>query len=941
MERARQRKSKSASGIEGIQQIHKAVSRLSTNSRPCIDEGKREGMYTLELGQSFSRGATGIPMKKLLAEEMSKEIEPKRRSPSVIARLMGLEGLPSPRPVHGQQKRLSPDSYQHNNASANIKSKSQRYDPRRNRSPMDHPEFKDVYEDLEASHIVNRRCSSRWSASSILTKPELALIQHKFIDAIRLSTDEKLQDWQPDSVKHLHDKQQVDSGNTLDSHIEVLKPLNPEKYESKAEAWRSGREYLSKFHVTSHLKREDGFLLEPHNRHRDHVPRSSSRTEIEPTRIVVLKPNLGKMQNTGPSSSIPSLNLSGGYNPIVKKNNEYPGVVEGMSCGRKDLFRDVGLSKPISKEAREIAKKITIRLRDGYDETMDARSIGHKGYIGDESSNDANGSDSDSESEVFRLSFRKLLDDNKLRKSSVNREARNRLSERWKMTHKYQDLEVVRKGSTLGEMLALPDRETRFYYAKTSLGKESDHRLGGNNGTVVRDCPLGISSRDGWMDEIITRNSRRSKSLPPSSGGKDRSHRRSIYFDELAEDKKLMHGQTIHCGRSKPVKRNSSHKEDCSSTYSQYRGKKPQHCQEIFIEEMDSSLEANFEIQMEANIKDLSEQHSVFEMSAKADTCKSFVVDVRMISEPGSITLSSAPPEVIQKHSSSVIDGAKSAAQEQEDCSFQELNNVPFKQGSPSLPSYIRAEMEFSESSREAGHPSPISVLQVPFTEDTSSSESFERVSAELQELRLQLQLLKMESSTDADMSALFPIEEEEEDNTQPSPLVSEGNYVLDWEIFYALDVLITSGLQDSDSNMFRTLWYSPDCPLDPNLFENIEKKYSHDETIGVRSERRLIFDRINSALLQIFVEHVDLGPWVMPKLAGLNSKWQRQCVRDAVVEIIEKELSGIEIISDKAVDREMQWSDSRGEIEIIGNEIQELLIDDIITEVLRMTVCK
>ncbi|KAL6520998.1 hypothetical protein OROGR_017567 [Orobanche gracilis] len=927
MEKARHRKSKSASGIEGIQQIHTVVSRLSTNSRPCIDGGRREDMYMLELGQRFSRGATGIPMKKLLAEEISKEIEPKRRSAGVIARLMGLEGLPSPGHVHRQQKRLLvPDSYQHKNASANIKSKSQQYDLRRNRSPTDQPEFKDVYEDLEASHIVNRRCSSRWSASSILTKPELALIQHKFIDAIRLSTDEKLQDWQPDSmfVKH------VDSGNTRGNHIAVLKPSNHEKYESKAEAWRSVRESLSKFHVTSNLKREDGLLLEPDNRHRAHIPHSSSRTRIEPTRIVVLKPNLGKMQNTGSSSSIPSPNLSRGSQPSIKNINEYPGVVEAKSWRRKDSFRDVGLSKPISKEAREIAREIAIRMRDGCDETMDARSVGHRGYIGDESSNDANGSDSDSESEVFRLSCRNSLDDNKNRKSYVNREARNRLSERWKMTHNYQDLEVVHNGSTLGEMLALPDRETS-YYAKTSLGKEGDYRLGGNNGTVIRDCPLGISSRDGWMDEVITRNSCRSKSLSPSSGGKGISHRRSTYLDELAEDKNLMHGQAVHCGRSKPVKRTSSHKEDCSSTYSQSRGKKPQHCQEIFIEEIDSSWEANFEIQMEANIKDLSERQSVFELSAKADTCKSSVVDVRMINEPGSITLSSGP-EVIKKQSSSVIYGAESAAQEQVDCSFQELNKVQFKQGSSSLPSSIGAELEFSEISREAGHPSPISVLQVPFTEDTSSSESFERVSAELQELRLQLQLLKMESSTDADMSALLPIEEEE-DNTQPSPLVSEGNYVLDWEIFYALDVLITSGLQDSD--MFRTSWYSPDYPLDPNLFENIEKKYSHDETTGTRLERKLLFDRINSALLQIFVEHFDLCPWVMPKLAGLNSKWQKQCVRDAVVELIEKELSGIEIISDKAVDREMQWSDSKGEIEIIGNEIEDLLIDDIITEVL------
>ncbi|CAI9786401.1 unnamed protein product [Fraxinus pennsylvanica] len=41
--------------------------------------------FMVELGQSSSRRATGTPIKKLLAEEMSKETDVKRRSSSVIA----------------------------------------------------------------------------------------------------------------------------------------------------------------------------------------------------------------------------------------------------------------------------------------------------------------------------------------------------------------------------------------------------------------------------------------------------------------------------------------------------------------------------------------------------------------------------------------------------------------------------------------------------------------------------------------------------------------------------------------------------------------------------------------------------------------------------------------------------------------------------------------
>jgi len=42
-----------------------------------------------------TKKASGLPMKALIAEEMSKELEAKRRTPSVVARLMGLDTFPA------------------------------------------------------------------------------------------------------------------------------------------------------------------------------------------------------------------------------------------------------------------------------------------------------------------------------------------------------------------------------------------------------------------------------------------------------------------------------------------------------------------------------------------------------------------------------------------------------------------------------------------------------------------------------------------------------------------------------------------------------------------------------------------------------------------------------------------------------------------------------
>lgn len=109
MEKTRHRKSRSASELEEISQFQqqKFAPRLSSDSRSHTAGSIRDHMIIRKLGKSSLGQATGISMKKLLAEEMSEEIESKRRPPNVIAKLMGLEGQPFPQHVHGQQKPLS------------------------------------------------------------------------------------------------------------------------------------------------------------------------------------------------------------------------------------------------------------------------------------------------------------------------------------------------------------------------------------------------------------------------------------------------------------------------------------------------------------------------------------------------------------------------------------------------------------------------------------------------------------------------------------------------------------------------------------------------------------------------------------------------------------------------------------------------------------------
>lgn len=654
--------------------------------------------FMVEMGQSSSGRATERPMAKLLAEKMYKEIEPKRRSLSGIARLMRLEGLPSLWHVHGQKKRLS-NSYRQNNASSKIEPNRQLYDGRSNRrSPMKQQELNDAYEDLEASRFVNRRCSSRWSASSMLTKSEMALIQKK-LDAKHLSDDqttiEKLQDSKKlddtldmldskdflmkfvrksDSlfVNHLHDQRVNDNpSSSLGSRTVVLKPLNSAKYEGNAKAWIPDRDTTGKYGITSHSKRDDGLLLEPNNRHRACISHKISDIQLEeknkknilPTPIVVLRPNVGNMQNAAVYGS--SSYHSHGYVRNFRKMKEYPSVggTEELSCRRKDSYYKAEFSKPVSKEARKIAREIAMRIRDVRDESKDATYSGFRGYVVDESLYDAHESDFNSESEMFKWSSRNsFVDDNKWARhpssGSVNREGKKRLSERWKITHRYQDLEIVGKGSTLGEMLAIPDEETRSKnYGYKGIDRSSARLV--NNGSSICGGPLGITSRDGSKNEI-QRISSRSRSLPPIGG---RNHRRGTCHDVLAEEK-----HPISCGRCKVAKGYPSHKDFSSSQGSKSRSKKPLPSPPIYIKEIDSSIEACFEVQMEANVKELSEQQLMFQMAEKDDCSRSPVSDT-MIAEHGITTLSSKSSLLHPMHS--LVDNEGSASHDQENFCLQ------------------------------------------------------------------------------------------------------------------------------------------------------------------------------------------------------------------------------------------------------------------------------
>lgn len=504
--------------------------------------------FSFKFGWRSSKQSPGTPIKKLLAEEMSpKAAESKRRSPGVIARLMGLDGLPYQQPANKQHKDL-----QKTTQLEKPRSRGTTSDGRSSRrSSRDQQEFKDVFEVSEIPKVESSRYSPNGCADLKITDTEMSFIEQKFMDAKRLATYQDMQSSKdfhdtlevldsnkdlllkyfkrPDSLfkKHLNDLQ----ADPLQSHMGHVEATNIEIYEHDFN-WRSDRETTRVNYNKFHQKHHDGYPCQFDKRHVMHSSPKSSKLQFKscheqdagPTKIVVLKPNLGKVQSgtrivSPPCSSHNFLSDNGNH-------NEFPDV----RFRDRELYQMINLPDSArsfrhnSLESREIAKEITRQMKNSLSNGRKMfSSSGFRGYTGDDSSCSVSGNESPEESEEPTATLGNSFDlNNRSRRSShssessVSREAKKRLSERWKIAHKSQELQVSRS-STLGEMLAVPDKEMKgTNFDSMTSGEGSRDKFAHNGKPAGWVEPLGISSKDGWKDGCIGSLSR-SKSLPTSS----------------------------------------------------------------------------------------------------------------------------------------------------------------------------------------------------------------------------------------------------------------------------------------------------------------------------------------------------------------------------------------------------------------------------------------
>ncbi|KAK4774610.1 hypothetical protein SAY86_009545 [Trapa natans] len=468
--------------------VARSLSDVAISMDPLSKDQVKDKKITSDLQPSSYKKSKITPIKMLIAQEISKELDFEQSSPNLVAKLMGLDALPIQLPKSITQKSWS-RSYLQLSRSLNHSGRRTEYSHHgRSLSDSFHGyqeinNYREIYDMWQQS----KKCSSKKEkplakgrGPDIVNEKKMALVREKFMEAKRLARDEKLR-----QSKEFQDAVEVLSSNR-DLFLQILqepsspfpKPthechsipssaptkritiLRPSKMVARNKLSAPGKIECAE-RKSSYYSQETGWDQSISGYSSPYACQEADDSPMQPTRIVLLKPDHGSGHHTRCEVLPPS-----------------------SSC----ILHDDGFFKDVDNEfekTEETEKKITCQLPENFeghkrDETL-VSSVFSNGYVGDDSS--INRSENEclegnfSDSEVLSPTSRHSWDfinrngsphstscfshASYSPESSVCKEAKKRLFARWTLMASNQNSLEQRcsqkSSSTLGEMLALSD----------------------------------------------------------------------------------------------------------------------------------------------------------------------------------------------------------------------------------------------------------------------------------------------------------------------------------------------------------------------------------------------------------------------------------------------------------------------------------------------------
>uniref|UniRef100_A0A0E0DFW8 DUF4378 domain-containing protein n=1 Tax=Oryza meridionalis TaxID=40149 RepID=A0A0E0DFW8_9ORYZ len=690
---------------------------------------------------SSSNKSTISPMNRLVAMEMSKGVESKRKPPSVVARLMGLDDdLPAKEPALQSSRRNLRRSHSLDNLAATNRPQQQqeqhysRTTPNIHIGPKETVEFKDVYEvsedPLRRHHILGQNFP-RERSSGDKSDTRIEAVRQKFMEAKRLATNENL----------IHSKQ-------FQEALEVLS---------------SNRELFLKFleePSPAFLKQLDGLDTTP-------APPPTKR-------ITVLKP-IKSVENNGirqarthqhmPESrhrrdeSLISSTYSNGYGGDESSfsGSEVDYIDEGGSPSDSDAV------SPMSRHSWDYIR----RHNSPHSASTFSRAHSHSA------------------------------------ESSVIREAKKRLSERWAMVSyneiNQEQVPLRRSSTTLGEMLSLQVAKKEEAVAGI-ISVSSNRSSGTENELAMKDACKSTLREYDENGKSSPRNLAKSKSVPVSSSIFDNvavnaqsanSEGTPKVFTKSGRAKLSFTGKIssfFFPGNKRPTKENTSLSSDSSG---EMFG-----CIRHMVPQSDHNLGPDEQMAFCKDEADNSTNHAPcstkdagsIEVPVSSDCVSGDVDEVKSNGDLKSIHDDTSPTSIL-------------------DTVFEDSNsNEP-------------------ESSRRTSCTERVA-LRCPAIDSVARSFSWEDTNSGSPLLGG----LKHSNVDDADY---------DDDELKCYSLVQE--------------IVSSAGLCHLQLSMVFTGWYLPESPLDPALCDKfLDRKEEDAKSRERRSHQKLIFDSVNMALVEI-----------------------------------------------------------------------------------------
>ncbi|KAL6978761.1 hypothetical protein U1Q18_020427 [Sarracenia purpurea var. burkii] len=925
-----------------------AAARMSPIVDPIEDK-----VIVSELRRSSSNMmSNGTPMKMLIAREMSKEVESKHSTPSLVARLMGLDALPQQQPDSAVQRCHSrgysqshlgiPLDYSplEDGLDMQMQHEIQHYRPQ-----YENRDFYKIWKQSQKG-CYTRESPQKGRAHENINEKKMALVRQKFIEAKRLATNEKLR-----QSKQFQDALEVLSSNK-DLFLQFLQEPNSlfsqNLFDSQPVAPPPETKRITVLRPSKMVDNNNKFLgpgmkdekqikkatqvgqVIGWDKSNPGFPSSSWRVNdnpTQPTQIIVLKPSLAKPHD---------------IKAVISPPTSSPRVLNGQ-----EFFGDRDIDE--ARDSREEAMGgITGQIHENLsghrrDETL-LSSVFSNGYIGDESSFNkseneyAAGNISDTEvvsptsrnswdyinrfgspyssSSFSRVSYSP--------ESSVCREAKKRLSERWAMiasNGNFQEQRHIRRSSsTLGEMLALSDTKVSVRSEEEDRNKEQEER-------ESKLCP-GIDSNKDENADNSPRSLSRSKSLPVSStafGG-----RLNVEVLDPEVGKKDAPKEAT---KQRSVK--SSLKGKVSSLFFSMSRKSSK--EKSVASQSKDEYKKSTGISMDSPEK-ISD-------NAPHRVSDSGIEDNKLLCTlPGPSSKTSAPDLIGVGPKQAVISAEAGLS--------------------------VIKPVESGNSNENQDQPSPISVLEPLFEEDDNVKDVSCNINVEEHGPKPPADYIKpnlIDKSPRIESIARTLSWDDSLVETATSyalkpSLVSQGTEEQEEQewLFFVRSLFSAAGLNGAvvQSESFFSRWHSPESLLDPSLRDKYVDLNDNETTVHearrrqMRSTRKLVFDCVNEALVDIVGGNVsetsprdtirfggvqdrvlDSGPppALMDKVWARMKEWFSSEVRCfsgdggdrnrlAVERMVRKEVVG------------MGWAE-RLEIDGVGKEIEEKLLEELLEE--------